>query len=161
MSDEQEDAGTATDFPTEGRLLGIDYGTKRVGLAVTDWEQSMAVPLSTIQRSHERTETREYRTAVDDYSIKGLVLGLPVHISGNESGKSQEARRYGNWLADITGLPVTYWDERFTSAIAEEHLLAAGLTSKKRKQRIDKLAAQIMLQSFLDAKDREKEPGEY
>jgi len=144
-----------------GRLLGIDYGTKRVGLAVTDLEQTIATPLSTIQRSHENAEAREYRTVIEDYSIRGHVIGLPVHMSGNESGKSQEARRYGNWLKEITGLPVTYWDERYTSSIAEEHLLAAGLTSKQRKQRIDRLAAQIMLQSFLDAIDREQEPVEY
>src|SRR5207237_8409976 len=80
-----------------------------------------------------------------------LVIGLPVHLSGRESESSVRARAFGKWLNDITGLPVVFFDERFTTVEAEAHLLDAGLTNKRRKARRDRVAAQILLQSYLDA----------
>ena len=83
-----------------------------------------------------------------------------MHLDGRESLKSQEARRFGRWLTEITGLPVEFYDERFSSAQAEELLMAAELTSKKRKQRLDKLAAQIMLSGYLQSQSKgQQEPG--
>ena len=82
------------------------------------------------------------------------VVGLPVHLDGRESGKSQEARRFGQWLTEITSLPVEFFDERFSSAQAEELLMAAELTSKQRKLRLDKLAAQIMLSGISNRRPR-------
>jgi putative Holliday junction resolvase len=82
----------------------------------------------------------------------GLVIGLPIHLSGDESEKSREARLFANWLGTTTGLPFTFQDERFTSFQAEKLLMAAELSPKKRKERRDKLAAQILLQTFLDAR---------
>ena len=148
-------------FPVQGRLLGLDYGTKRVGVAVSTTEQNIASPLENYTRQSEKQDGLHFLKLVKDYSIVGLVVGLPVHLSGAESEKSREAREFGNWVANVTGLPVCFWDERFTSAMAEEHLLSAELSKKKRKNRLDKLASQIMLQSFLDAVDRERIPGEY
>jgi putative Holliday junction resolvase len=78
-------------------------------------------------------------------------VGLPVHLDGREGVKAGEARTFGTWLEEITGLPLVYWDERFTTVEAEGHLLAAGLTNKRRKSRRDRVAAQILLQSYLDA----------
>jgi putative Holliday junction resolvase len=83
--------------------------------------------------------------------VTGIVVGLPVHGSGQEGQKAREARQFGAWLRAITHLPVTYWDERFTTLEAERHLLDAGLTKKRRQARLDKVAAQILLQSYLDA----------
>ncbi|HMC88315.1 MAG TPA: Holliday junction resolvase RuvX, partial [Gemmataceae bacterium] len=77
--------------------------------------------------------------------------GLPVHLSGHEGQKAQEARRFGKWLGETTGLPVIFWDERFTTVEAEQALLSAGLTKKRRQARRDRVAAQILLQSYLDA----------
>ena len=82
------------------------------------------------------------------------VVGLPVHLDGRESDKSREARRFGQWLAGVTSLPVELFDERFTSVQAEELLMTAELTSKQRKQRIDKLAAQIMLSAISNRRPR-------
>ena len=82
--------------------------------------------------------------------VVGLVVGLPLHTSGREGVKAQEARAYGAWLMAVTGLPAIYADERFTTAFAESALWAAGLTHKKRKQRRDAVAAQMMLQAFID-----------
>ncbi len=148
-------------FPVQGRLLGFDYGTKRVGIAVSTYEQNIASPLENYTRQREEQDGLHFSELVKEYSIAGLVVGLPVHLSGEESEKSREARKFGNWVAAVTGLPVCFWDERFTSAMAEEHLLSAELSKKKRKSRLDKLASQIMLQSFLDAVDRNRVPGEY
>ncbi len=77
-----------------------------------------------------------------------------MHLDGRESDKSQEARRFGQWLAEVTSLPVEFFDERFTSVQAEELLMAAELTSKQRKQRLDKLAAQIMLSAYLESQTK-------
>ena len=78
-------------------------------------------------------------------------MGLPVHLDGRESQKSSEARTFGQWLAEATGVGVEFFDERFTSVEAEQHLLAAKLTKKRRKERLDKLAAQIMLSAYLES----------
>jgi putative Holliday junction resolvase len=84
---------------------------------------------------------------------------LPVHTTGEESQKSAEARRFGAWLAETTQLPVRYFDERFTTANAEALLLDAGLTKKKRKDRLDKLAAQLLLTAYLESTRSDGEPG--
>ena len=146
------------DFPAEGRLLGLDFGTKRVGVAVSDDRQSIAGPLETIVRHGPQEDARRLAAVVAAHQVRGIVVGLPVHMSGEEGGQAREARAFGEWVAQVTKLPVKYWDERHSSAIAEAHLLAAELSSKKRKARLDKVAAQIFLQSFLDAKDRDLPP---
>lgn len=134
-----------------GRLLGVDYGERRIGLAVADPETAIAFPLTTYERRSREADTTYFRQMVTRETIGGLVVGLPVHLDGREGDKAREARAFGAWLADITGLPVAFWDERFTTVEAERHLQDAGLTSKKRKGRRDRVAAQILLQSFLDA----------
>jgi len=118
----------------------------------------MASPLELYERRNEQLDTRYYRSILEDYRPVGIVVGLPIHVGGEESQKSHEARQYGAWLHSITGLPVTYWDERFTSAVAEDFLLAAELTRKQRKKRIDMVAAQIILQSYLDAHHPKPKP---
>lgn len=86
-----------------------------------------------------------------DEQIVLWVVGLPVHLSGSESQKSTEARNFGGWLETTTGIQVTYFDERFTTQFAEDLLREGALTNKKRKQRRDKIAAQIILSSFLES----------
>ena len=147
------------DFPRVGRLAGIDYGTVRIGVAVTDPEQRLASPLENYTRSGAAADAAWIRRLATEERIAGFVVGLPVHTSGQESQKSIEARQFGQWLGEQTGLPVAYFDERYTSAHAEELLLGAGLTSKRRKQRLDKLAAQIMLAAFLESSRSGDEPG--
>jgi putative Holliday junction resolvase len=136
--------------PTRGVLLGIDYGTKRVGVAVSDLTQRFASPFEIHHRESEVADTRYYRRLVQEFRPVGLVVGLPLHFNGDESEKSRESRHYAEWLANVTGLPFEFQDERLTSWQAEKLLLAAELTRKQRKARIDKLAAQILLQAFLD-----------
>jgi putative Holliday junction resolvase len=133
------------------RLLGVDYGTVRVGLAVSDPERRIASPLTTYERRGRDGDERYFRKLVEEEEVGRIVVGLPVHTDGSESQKSAEARKYGAWLAGVTGVPVSYFDERFTTVEAEGFLLAAGLTNKRRKARRDRVAAQILLQSYLDA----------
>lgn len=137
--------------PEFGRLLGLDYGTRRVGAAVSTPEQKLASPLENYTLRSDRLDAEWLLRLVDDYRVAGLVVGLPLHLrSGDEGQKAIEAREFGAWASEVTGLPVAYHDERMTTASAELLLMDAGLSSKQRKARLDMLAAQIMLQSFLD-----------
>ncbi len=133
------------------RLLGVDYGTKRIGLAISDAKRGMAFPLATHERRGEAQDARDLRQLVLEEEVGGIVLGLPVRTTGTEGRKAAEARAFGAWLERTTGVKVVFWDERFTTTDAEQLLQAAGLTSKRRKARLDMVAAQIMLQSYLDA----------
>jgi putative Holliday junction resolvase len=151
----------SAEFPRFGRLFGIDFGTQRVGIAVSNDEQTIAMPLENYQRVSQQTDFRDLAAFAHEYRVVGLVVGLPVHMSGDEGGKAREAREFGEKLAEVARLPVRFWDERYTSAMADSHLLAANLTRNQRKSRRDKLAAQIMLQSFLDAADRDRKPQAY
>ena len=134
-----------------GRILGVDYGTVRVGLAVSDPERKIAFPLAIYERRGREKDAAYFRELVREEQPALLVVGLPAHLSGAEGQKAAEARAFGNWLREVTGLPVVFWDERFTTVEAESALGSAGLTHKKRKQRRDKVAAQMLLQSYLDA----------
>ncbi|MEN6458571.1 MAG: Holliday junction resolvase RuvX [Thermoguttaceae bacterium] len=134
-----------------GRVAGIDYGHVRIGIAISDPERRIASPLENYTRRGPEQDARRFRQLVADEDVVLLVVGLPIHLDGRESEKSAEARQFGQWLADVTGVPVEFFDERFTSVEAEEAMLAADLTRKRRKKRLDMLAAQIMLSGYLEA----------
>ena len=139
-------------------LAGIDYGTVRIGVAMASWEVGIATPCDNYTRRGEKLDAEYFRTLAADERIERFVVGLPVHLDGSESAKSTEARRFGKWLGEQTGVKVVFFDERYTSREAEEMLLATPLTSKKRKRRLDKLAAQIMLAAYLESRDRGEAP---
>ena len=158
-ADNAETSKPSDTFPLTGCLLGLDYGTKRVGIAICDFEQRIASPLNNYSRSNSTADAVHLKTIASEYRAAGLVVGLPVHMSGDEGEKAKEARRFAEWASDATGLPVRFQDERFTTSRAEEAMRAAGLSTKKRKQRLDKVAAQMVLQAFLDRDERESAPG--
>ena len=133
------------------RLLGVDFGTVRIGLAITDADRIIASPLEIRERQGPDKDAAYFKGLVEREQIGGLVVGLPLHTTGREGTKADEARAFGKWLGDATGLPVTFADERFSTAFAESALWAAGLTHKKRKARRDMVAAQVMLQAFIEA----------
>jgi putative Holliday junction resolvase len=135
----------------KGRLLGVDYGQVRVGLAICDTERIIASPLTTYTRRDAERDAVYFRALMKAEEVGGLVVGLPVHLSGREGEKAAEARVFGTWLANSTHLPLIFWDERFTTREAEGHLKSAGLSHQRRKERRDRVAAQIRLQSYLDA----------
>ena len=135
-----------------GRLLGIDFGTVRIGLAISDPDRIIASPIGTRERQSRDSDAAFFRDLIAAERVAGLVVGLPVHLNGREGQKAGEARTFGAWLKEITGLPVVFADERFTTVEAESALWNAGLTHRKRKDRRDQVAAQIMLQAYIDAK---------
>lgn len=133
-----------------GRVAGIDFGTIRIGIAISDADRSFASPYETYQRKGEEADRKRFERLAAEERIGLFVVGLPVHLDGRESVKSAEARRFGKWLTEATGVEVRYFDERFTTHDAQLYLADAKLSKKKRKERLDKLAAQIMLTAFLE-----------
>ena len=133
------------------RVLGIDFGTRRVGAAVSDPRRKIATPLEVYERRDVAQDARHYRALIEEHDVDLIVIGLPLHTSGQEGTSAKQARAWGAWLAREVGLPVVYHDERFSTVDAEERLLAAGIKRQGRKDRRDMLAAQILLQGYLDA----------
>ena len=148
MNAEQSDRAKSR---PRGRIVGIDYGTVRIGIASADLEVGIASPIENYTRRSPEADAQRFRRLVEEEAVTRFVVGLPVHLSGEESQKSFEARQFGKWLQETTGVAVDYFDERFTSAEAERHLEQANLTKKKRRARLDMLAAQIMLSAYLEA----------
>ncbi len=146
------------------RILGIDYGSKRLGLAISDPSGTVASPLGVRHRISGTQDAEFLRELVKGHQVARIVIGLPRHTKdGSETAKQQEVYRFGAWLAAELGLQVDYWDERFTTAQAETYLRAAGVARRGRKKRRDMVAAQIMLQSYLDAQrtqSKRREPAE-
>ncbi len=147
-------------LPRQGRLAGIDFGTRRVGVAISDAGQVLASPHENYTRKDQAADAAHFQQLVEQEEICGFVVGLPVHASGEESQKSREARRFGRWLAEVTGRPVAFYDERYSTAAADHLLDQADLSARGRKQRRDMLAAQIILAGFLESVARDgAEPG--
>ena len=143
-----------------GRVAGIDYGTVRIGVAVTDERRVLASPYENYARRGREADARWFQDLVKYEEVSLFVVGLPVHTNGAESVKSREAREFGRWLHQITEVPVKFVDERFTSRMAEDVLLSAGLTSKKRRQKKDMLAAHMILTAYLESPEAaEIDPG--
>ena len=146
--------------PAPGRVAGIDYGTVRIGIALSDPDRTIASPHENYTRQGTKQDAKRFQRLAGEQDVTLFVVGLPVHLDGRESPKSIEARRFGEWLVEVTGVPVEFFDERFTSIEAEQFLLASQMTSKRRKKRIDMLAAQIMLAGYLESETRGSEgPG--
>ncbi len=134
-----------------GRVLALDFGTKRVGAALSDSTWSIATPLETYVRQAPEADARHYRRLADEEGVERVVVGLPVHLSGRLGQTADLARKWGDWLGEVLRLPVIFWDERFTTAEAENALQDAGLTTKARKNKRDMVAATLLLQGYLDS----------
>lgn len=138
-------------FPTSGRVAGIDYGTVRIGVAICDPSRTLASPYENYTRRDLKNDAEYFRRLACAEQLVGFVIGLPVHTSGQESQKSYEARQFAAWLTEATGLPTCFYDERFTSQEAEGLLGGARMTKKRKKQRLDMVAAQLLLAAFLES----------
>jgi putative Holliday junction resolvase len=134
-----------------GRVLGVDHGAVRIGLAVSDVERRIASPLATYTRRDADKDAVYFRKVVQEEDIAQIVVGLPVHLDGREGTSAEAARSFATWLGETCGLPIGFFDERFTTVQAESALWEAGLTHKRRKERRDRVAAQMLLQAWLDA----------
>lgn len=133
-----------------GRLLGVDFGTVRIGIAISDAEQILASPLATYHRRDEARDAAYFAALVKAENVSGLVIGIPIHLDDFEGDQALDVRRFGDWLASVTLMPVAYQDERYTSVEAESILRGARLTHKKRKAQRDKIAAQLILAAYLE-----------
>jgi putative Holliday junction resolvase len=136
---------------SSGKVAGIDYGTVRIGIAVSDPDRIIASPYENYTRKNQKSDDAYFCRLVNEERIVQFVVGLPLHISGDLSPKAEEVLEFGHYLQKLTGVKVDYFDERFTSVEAERILMQAGLTDKKRKQRRDMLAAQILLSGYLES----------
>lgn len=133
------------------RALGIDFGLKRVGLAVSDPTGTLVSPLRTLARTTRQALFDELLKIIQDESVEAVVVGLPLALSGEDTLTTRQARNFAESLGRRTELPVHLMDERLTSAQAEEELNAAGLRGKKRKAALDSQAAAVILRSWLDS----------
>ncbi len=138
------------DLPTSGRLLGLDIGGKRIGLAVSDEGQILSSPWGMVEQG-ERSISEIARIARETGAV-AIVAGLPTGMSGREGAQAVETRRFAESVELEIGLPLSYWDERLTSTQAERMLIESGMRRKERRGQIDALAASLMLQSYLDAR---------
>jgi len=132
------------------RALGIDFGEKRIGLAISDPEGRLAVPLTTLERRNDRSALRQIAEIAGREGVGRLVLGEPVDLFGNRGPVAERVRRFGEKLAGLTGLPVEWVDEALTSVEAAQRLRQAGVDTRREPGKVDAVAAQILLQDALD-----------
>lgn len=147
-TEDQQHFRDATTGP--GRLIGIDAGTKTLGLALSDVRRTIASPLETIRRTKFTVDATRLFAIVAEHGVSGLVLGLPRNLDGTEGPRAQATRALARNLNKLSPLPILLWDERLTTAEAQRMLIDADQTRKRRAEVIDKLAATIILQSALD-----------
>ena len=137
-------------FPTVGRLAAIDFGTVRIGIALCDPDRILVSPWEVHTRGKAEGEAKYFQRLAKEERVAGFIVGLPIHCDGGESQKSGEAREFARWLHELTGVPVRMFDERFSTAQARRRLRSGHWTHKDRKARIDAIAAQILLEAFLE-----------
>jgi len=133
------------------RILGIDYGIKRIGIAVSDPGRLMAHPLRIIQVKQDGSHVQEILEIARSYQVDRVVVGLPYNMDGSIGFKGEEVMLWGRELEQRIGLPVIFWDERLSSSEAHDMLLGFNMKGKKRKAVVDKIAASIILQGYLDS----------
>ena len=143
-----------TDLPAllkpRERLLGLDVGTKTIGMALSDTTRLVATPLDTIRRTRFRDEAKRLLAEIDRHGVGGLVVGLPISLDGSEGPRAQGVRQFAKNLLAHRDLPLAFWDERLSTAAVEREMIAADLTRKRRAEIIDKVAAAYILQGLLD-----------
>lgn len=134
----------------EARLLGLDVGTKTVGLAVSDLTRSIATPYHTIRRRKFTEDAGLIQEAIEKNQIAALVIGLPLNLDGSEGPRAQSTRAFARNLAARIAVPIAFWDERLSTAAVERHLIEADASRKRRAEVIDRMAAAYILQGALD-----------
>jgi len=141
------------------RLIGIDVGTKTLGLALSDVTRTIASPLETIRRAKFTADAARLLDLAGLHSIGGFVIGLPANLDASEGPRAQSTRAFARNLLRLTSLPILLWDERLSTAEAERVLIAADASRKRRAEVIDKVAATIILQTALDRLRRFADTG--
>ena len=134
----------------DARLLGLDVGTKTIGMALSDVTRSVATPFDTIRRSKFAADAKTIREVVEQNQVGGLVIGLPINLDGSEGPRAQSTRAFARNLAAHVEVPIVFWDERLSTAAVERHLIEADVTRKRRAEVVDRMAAAYILQGALE-----------
>ena len=132
------------------RLLGLDVGTKTIGLALSDTTLTVASPMETIRRGKFASDVERIARIVAEQGVGGLVVGLPINMDGSEGPRCQSVRQFARNLLERLPLPLAFWDERLSTAAVTRTLLAADMSRKRRAETVDKLAAAYILQGALE-----------
>lgn len=132
------------------RLLGLDLGTKTIGLALSDLGWRIATPHATVARAKFTADAEALRAVTDAFGVGGLVLGLPVNMDGSEGPRAQATRAFARNLGRSIQLPIAFWDERLSTAAVTRAMIAADMSRRKRAVVVDQLAAAYILQGALD-----------
>ncbi len=132
------------------RLLGLDVGKKTVGLALSDGTLTIASPFDTIRRTKFAEDVAQLRAVIETHGVGGLVIGLPINMNGTEGRRCQSMRQFQRNLEQSIDLPMTFWDERLSTAAVTRSLLEADVSRARRAQLVDKMAAAYILQGALD-----------
>ena len=144
--------GLKAELGPEGRLLGLDVGSKTVGLALSDVTLIIATPYRTLRRTTFAKDAEHLRRTIDEHGVGGLVIGLPLQMDGTEGRRCQSVRRFAANLLEGMDIPIAFWDERLSTAAVERMLIReADMSRRRRAQVIDKAAAAYILQGALDA----------
>src|SRR5215472_19258552 len=143
-------------LPPRGVLIGLDVGTKTIGVAASDPDRRVAAPVETIARTRFQRDAARILELAGERKAAGLVLGLPINMDGSEGPRAQSTRAFARNLAQLTELPIALWDERLSTAAVERALIAADASRAKRKTVIDQHAAAYILQGALDRLSREQ-----
>lgn len=136
------------------RILGLDVGTKTIGLALSDISFTIATPLETIRRTKFGKDVEVLRALVDKHKVGAFIIGLPVNMDGTEGPRCQGVRQFAKNLDERLPLPTAFWDERLSTAAVERMLIDADRSRKRRAELVDKLAAAYILQGALDRMGR-------
>jgi putative Holliday junction resolvase len=137
-------------LPPRGALIGLDLGSKTIGVAASDPDRRLAAPVETIPRKRFTLDAGRLIALATERRAAGFVLGLPINMDGSEGARAQSTRAFARNLAKLTALPIALWDERLSTAAVERALIAADLSRAKRKAVIDQHAATYILQGALD-----------
>lgn len=140
----------AAALPPMNALMGLDLGTKTIGVAVSDRIGAVATPLETVKRKKFSADAARLLEIIQQRDISGILLGLPRNMDGSEGPRCQSTRAFARNLAQLTDLPISFWDERLSTVAAEKALLEADTTRKRRAEVIDHVAASYILQGALD-----------
>ena len=132
------------------RLMGLDVGTKTIGLALSDTRRVIATPLETIRRRRFREDMARLFALIDTQDVGGLVIGLPLTLAGADGPRTQSVRQFARNLVALRDLPIAFWDERLSTAAVTRDMIAADLTRKRRGEIVDRVAAAYILQGCLD-----------
>lgn len=134
------------------RILGVDYGTVRIGLAISDPSGFLAQGLSVLRRKNDEQAVADIVQIIREHEVEEVVVGLPKHMNGSLGEKAQICQAFADMIEKASGLPVAMYDERLTTVAAEKMLIEADVMRKRRKQVIDAVAATLLLQGYLDRK---------